>query len=328
MTPLPALAVDLGGTKLLVGLVGPDGSVLARQRTATPGGGPGGVARAIREIAVSLRESAGLGGMRLVGVGVAFPSRTDRDRGVVYEPPRLGGWEKETAFGPLLAREVGETVYVENDAKTAALGEAWIGAGRGVRDLVYVTVSTGIGGGLILGGQLYRGAQGTAGEIGHVTVDPEGPLCYCGNRGCLEMLASGPAIARQGQAAVARGARTALQSLADHPEAITAASIADAARAGDALATTLFNRAGTYLGLVLGNLVTVLSPKMIIVGGGVSKAGDLLLEPIRRGVCDRAYPAPVPEVSVVPAALGDDVGIIGAAALVYHESSLRTHSPG
>lgn len=314
----PALAVDLGGTKLLVGVVDRDGRVLARQRIATPHGGPEPVARAIRDIARPLRDAIGAAGASLAGVGVAVPGPTDHDRGVIYDPPNLAGWGRETAFGPLLARELGETVYVENDANAAALGEAWTGAGRGVRDLVYITISTGIGGGLILGGRLYRGANGTAGEIGHVIVDPEGPRCHCGNRGCLEVLASGTAIAGQAREAVARGAPTALSRLAARPEEITAESVAEAARGGDAIAAELYRRAGTRIGLVLSNLLALLNPSMIIVGGGVSKTGDLLFRPIRDVIGARVYPPPALGVSVVTAELGDDVGIIGAAALVFH----------
>lgn len=321
---LPALAVDLGGTKLLVGLVDHHGRVLARQRIATPPGGPAAVARAIRALARSLRADAGPVGGTIAGAGVAVAGPTDHERGVIYDPPNLAGWGRETSFGPLLARELEGTVQIENDANAAALGEAWVGAGRGVPDLVYITVSTGIGGGLILGGRLHRGANGTAGEIGHVVVDPDGPLCHCGNRGCLEVLASGTALARQARDAVGRGAPTSLQALAAHPGELTAAAIAAAARAGDALAVRLYREAGTRIGVALGNLVALLNPKMIIVGGGVSNAGDLLFRPLRDAIRARVYPRPALEVVVVaPAALGDDVGIIGAAALVYSRAADR-----
>jgi glucokinase len=316
-----ALAVDLGGTKLLVGIVDGDGRVLARKRIATPRGGPDAVARAIGDLA---RELSGITGMTETrGVGVAVPGPTDHDHGVIYDPPNLTGWGRQTAFGPMLARTLGTPVFVENDANAAALGEAWVGAGQGVRDLVYITVSTGIGGGVILDGQLYRGADGTAGEFGHVIVDPEGPRCHCGNRGCLEALASGTAIARQAREAVARGDRTTLQNLAAHPDEITAQSVADAAVGGDPLAVDLYRRAGTYIGTFLSNLLAILNPAVIIVGGGVSKTGDLLFRPLHAAIAARVYPEPALQVRVVPADLGDDVGIIGAAALVFHGASAR-----
>ena len=314
----PALAVDLGGTKLLVGLVDREGRVLAKQRVPTPQGGADAVAGAIRDLARSLRAGVGASGATIAGVGVAVAGPTDHARGVIYAPPNLTGWGREVAFGPLLARALGETVLIENDANAAALGEAWVGAGRDVCDLVYVTVSTGIGGGLILGGRLYRGADGTAGEIGHVIVDPDGPRCHCGNRGCLEVLASGPAIARRAREAVAGGAPTSLAGLAGRSEEITAEAVAAAARGGDRLAAGLYREAGTRIGIVLGDLLALVNPKMIIVGGGVSKAGDLLFGPLREAIRSRAYPRPALEASVVPAQLGDDVGIIGAAALIYH----------
>jgi glucokinase len=314
----PALAVDLGGTKLLIGLVDRDGNVLARERIATPHGGPAAVARAIRDAARSLRAGAGSRGAVIAGVGVAVAGPTDHARGVIYDPPNIEGWGRETPFGPLLARELRETVFVENDANAAALGEAWVGAGRGVRDLVYITVSTGIGGGFILDGRLYRGARGTAGEIGHVIIDPDGPRCRCGNRGCLEILASGPAIARQAQEAILRGDPTSMKRFAGRLDELTAATVAEAARGGDPLAADLYVRAGTRIGIVLGNLLALLNPAMIIVGGGVSKAGELLFQPVREAIRTRVYPRPALGAVVVPAGLGDDVGIIGAAALVYH----------
>jgi glucokinase len=295
-----------------------DGRVLAREHIATPHGGPTAVVRAIRDSARALRAGAGSATATIAGVGVAVAGPTDHERGIIYEPPNIEGWGRETPFGPRLAGELGETVFVENDANAAALGEAWVGAGRGVRDLVYITVSTGIGGGLILDGRLYRGAHGTAGEIGHVIIDPNGPRCHCGNRGCLEMLASGTAIARQAREAVARGEATSLQRFAACPDEITAAAVGDAARDGDPLAFDLYLRAGTRIGIVLSNLLALLNPRMIIVGGGVSKAGDLLFRPAREAIRARVYPHPALDVVVTPAELGDDVGIIGAAALVYH----------
>ena len=316
----PALAVDLGGTKLLVGIVDHGGRVLAEDRIATPREGPESVARAIRDLARELRASLSLDAATLAGVGVAVAGPTDHDRGVVYDPPNLNGWRDETPFGPLLARELKETVHLENDANAAALGEAWVGAGRGVRDLAYITVSTGIGGGFILGGRLYRGANGTAGEIGHMIVDPDGPLCHCGNRGCLEALASGTAIARQAREAVARGDRTELHRLANRPDEITAAAVAEAAQAGDPLSADLYRQAGARIGLVLSNFMALLNPAMIVVGGGVSKTGELLFRPLRDAMAARVYPRPARGVKLVPAALGDNVGIIGAAALIYHHA--------
>ena len=313
----PALAVDLGGTKLLIGLVGRDGRVLARRRTATPHGGPEAVARAIRDLARSLRDEVGTIGATIAGVGVAVAGPTDHGRGVIYDPPNLPGWGRETPFGALLARELDSPVGIENDANAAALGEAWIGAGRGVRDLVYVTVSTGIGSGLILGGRLHRGARGTAGEVGHVIVEPDGPPCRCGARGCLEAMASGPAIAGQARQAIARGDVTVLRQFAGRPDELTAAAVADAARGGDTLASDLYRRAGTRIGIVLSNLLALLNPTMIIVGGGVSKAGDLLFHPLREAIRARVYPRPALDVVVAPAELGDDVGLIGAAAQVH-----------
>jgi glucokinase len=232
--------------------------------------------------------------------------------GVVFEPPNLPGW-RDVPLGSLLSAEVGLPVFVENDANAAALAERWAGAGVGVDDLIYVTVSTGIGGGLILGGQLYHGAAGTAGEVGHMVIEPDGPRCNCGRFGCLEALASGPSIAREARAAVAAGRPTVLAAIA--PQALDAAAVARAALDGDPVAREIYARAATALGIGITNLVNLLSPAMVILGGGVTRAGELIFAPVRRIVRQEAFERPGSAVQIVPAALGEDVGAIGAAAV-------------
>jgi glucokinase len=306
------LGVDLGGTKILVGLVDERGRVVVRQRVPTPVGGPQAVVAVIVDSVRALCRRAGQEMGALRGLGVGAPGPMDPVSGVVFEPPNLPGW-RDVPLGSLLSAEVGLPVFVENDANAAALAERWAGAGVGVDDLVYVTVSTGIGGGLILGGRLYHGAAGTAGEVGHMVIEPGGPRCNCGRLGCLEALASGPSIAREARAAVAAGRPTVLAAIA--PQALDAAAVARAALDGDPVAREIYARAATALGIGITNLVNLLSPAMVILGGGVTRAGELIFAPVRRIVRQEAFERPGSAVQIVPAALGEDVGAIGAAAV-------------
>ncbi len=307
------IGIDLGGTKILTALVDREGRVLDRERTPTPVGGPDSVIDAVAE---GLRAIAGRTGFDIRGadgVGVGAPGPLDPESGVIYDPPNMAGWGK-VPLAQMLEARLGVPTYVENDANAAALGERWAGAGRGIDDLVYLTVSTGIGGGLILGGRLYRGSSGTAGEVGHMLVDPGGRRCGCGRVGCLEAAASGTAIARAALEAVASGRASTLAALPT--EALTAEEVARAAAEGDPLARELFARAAAHVGVGVANLVNLLNPAAVIIGGGVAGAGELLFGPVRRIVSEEALPRPAGAVRVVPAALGPDVGAVGAAAVV------------
>ncbi len=309
------VGIDIGGTKTLSGVVDPQGRVLGRRLMTTPQTGPEGVVQALVREVTGLLSSAGTRREDLLGLGVGAPGPLDPATGVVFEPPNLVGW-RDVPLARLLRDATGLRVFVENDANAAALGEAWVGAGAGVRDLIYITVSTGIGGGLILNGDLYHGVSGTAGEIGHMTVEPDGPVCTCGRRGHLEAVASGQAIARMAADAVRAGRPTRL-SILSPPEALTAEAVARAAIEGDPLARDIYARAGAYIGIAVASLVNLLNPAMVIFGGGVSKAGDLLFDPVRRVVRERAFERPAAAVRIVQAALGDHAGVIGAAAVVY-----------
>lgn len=309
-----AIGVDLGGTKTLTALVDGRGRVVARVRVATPTTGPDGVLEAIVASVAELSDRSGIAPRSALGVGVGAPGPLDPDSGVVFEPPNLPGW-RDVPLAARMAERLGVPTFVENDANAAAMGERWVGAGRGVDDLVYLTVSTGIGGGLILGGRLYRGTSGTAGEVGHMVIARGGPRCGCGRAGCLEALASGTAIAREARLAVESGRPTVLSQVPS--EAITAEAVARAAEDGDPLAREIFAGAAAALGVGITNLVNLLNPALVIIGGGVSRAGELLFAPLRRIVREEAFERPGAAVRVVPAALGDDVGVIGAAAVVY-----------
>ncbi len=314
------LGVDLGGTKILTALVDRRGRVLERVRMATPQTGPDTVVAAIVESVGAVVQQAGIepGGIEAVGVGAPGPS--DPVAGVVFDPPNLAGWH-DVPLAEMLSGRLGIRAYVENDANAAALGERWTGAGHGIDDIIYITVSTGIGGGLIFGGRLYHGTSGTAGEIGHMVLVYGGPLCPCGRRGCLEAVASGTAIAREARAVVDSGRATALSAVPR--ESLSAADVAQAAREGDAASREIFARAAAYVGTGVTNLVNLLNPAMVIIGGGVAKAGDLLFAPVRRIVLEEAFERPATAVQIVPAALGDSSGAIGAAAVAIERGAGR-----
>jgi glucokinase len=307
------LGVDLGGTKILTALVDGRGQVRRRVRVATPGGGPEPVIDVIVETVHAVARDAGVEIRALRGLGVGAPGPMDPRTGIVFEPPNLPGW-RDVPLGAALTTRLGIPAFVENDANAAALGERWAGAGVGIDDLIYMTVSTGIGGGLIFGGRLYHGVSGTAGEIGHMVVDPRGPQCPCGRVGCLEAMASGPSIARDARAAVRAGRRTALALIAQ--DELDAAAVAAAALDGDAVALEIYARAAAALGAGIANLVNLLNPAMVIIGGGVSHAGDLIFPVVRRIVRQEAFERPASAVQIVPALLGDDAGAVGAAAVV------------
>ncbi len=288
------IGVDLGGTKLLAGAVTADGSVLARERRELAGLG---LEELLDVAAATVRAVAA--GQDVRGVGFGIPSLIDRASGMsvrcVHLP--LDG----VPFGALMAERLERPVAVDNDTNCAMLAEARFGAAVGARDAVVLTLGTGVGGGLLLDGRLYRGAHGAAAELGHVPVDLDGPECFggCPGRGCLESLVSGSAIARDA--------------------GVRAEVVVDRARSGDVASAELLTRVGTHLGAGLAGIAMTFDPEVIVVGGGVLGAGDLLLEPARAELRRRALD-PSRQVRVAAAALGADAGMIGAALLAAEEA--------
>jgi glucokinase len=255
----------------------------------------------------------------LGGVGIAAAGVLEMERGVITASPNLPGW-KNVPLRDMIEEKLGVRTFLLNDANAAALGEHRFGVGRDVDDLIYITVSTGIGGGIIIGGKIYDGICGSAGEIGHMTIDINGPRCRCGNIGCLETLASGTAMAAEARKRLAQGTKSSLLELArGEPENITAKTVSEAARGGDPLALELVSRAGSYLGVGMVNLINIFNPQMIIVGGGVSRMGDMLLDPAREVVRERAFRLPAEAVRIIISELGDDAGVLGAAAFVREQ---------
>ncbi|MEE8389501.1 MAG: ROK family protein [Anaerolineae bacterium] len=318
------VGIDLGGTKISTALADGTGKIIAHDYRETHAiEGPEAVIGRMLDAARRVMAQAEVKATGVAAVGIGAPGPLDVEAGVVVSPPNLPGWER-VFLKRRIEAELGITTFLDNDANAAALGEHRFGAGRGTEHVIYVTVSTGIGGGLILGGKLYHGG-GMAGEIGHVTVVPYGPLCGCGNRGCLEALASGTAIAREARERVARGVPTLMADLAGGDlECITAKLVAEAANRGDAEAQHILTKAMDYLGIGMANLVNLFNPQLIVIGGGLTNIGEALFEPVRRGIDRHAFPIPAQAVRVVRAELGDNAGVLGAVAVALTQMQSET----
>ncbi len=307
-----AIGVDVGGTKVAAGLVDEDGAVLARTRRPTPAGSAEQVAEVIAGVVAELRQSADV-----VGVGLGAAGFVDASRARVLYAPNLS-WRDEPLRDEV-ARRTGLPVVVENDANTAAWAESRFGAARGEPDVVAVTVGTGIGGGIVLDGRLYRGGFGGAAEFGHLQVVPGGRRCGCGQRGCWEQYCSGRALLREAREIAdvrpAFGARL-LELGGGRPEGLTALDVTRAAQEGDPAAGECFAVLGAWLGQGMADLAAVLDPGVFVVGGGVADAGELLLEPARRTYAERLTGSGSRPVAEIRAArLGNDAGLVGAADL-------------
>ncbi|MFZ5901536.1 MAG: ROK family protein [Bacillota bacterium] len=307
--------IDLGGTKILTALADTEGRVVQEIKIPTQGGR--GFDHVVERMAASVgevlaRQKAGRD--ELVAVGVGAPGPLDPSTGIVKEAPNLPGWHSVPLAASLAAR-VGVPVRIDNDANLAALGEHLFGAGRGTRDMVYVTVSTGIGGGLILNGELYRGAGRVAGEIGHLPI-ADAPACRCGGRGCLEALASGTAIAREARRLAKSGQAPGLLVLAGGSAGkITAPLVFEAAERGDPQAKEIVRSAAAYLGRGLAVVVNMLNPEMIVLGGGVMTGGSAMWDVMLRELQELVWEAALDSLQVVPAALGGRSGVMGAVAM-------------
>ncbi|HOB91595.1 MAG: ROK family protein [Bacillota bacterium] len=309
------IGVDLGGTKIATGAGDQTGAILVRD--VRPTEAHKGTEATINNIKASIRQVLEQLGpdLQVCGIGVGSPGPLSVSEGVVYSAPNLG-WD-HVPIRQILKDEFGVRVEVGNDANVAGLAEWRFGAGEQCRNMIYVTVSTGIGGGIIVDGKLLLGSHDFAGEIGHMIMVENGPLCGCGRRGCFETLASGTAIARRAQEAVRLGVPTAMLELVDGDiDRIDSAVVARADAAGDALASEILDEAIRYLSIGLGNLVTIFNPDRIVIGGGVSNIGDRLFRPLRRMILSRAMRESVSRVEIHRAKLGSDVGVVGAMCLV------------
>lgn len=308
------IGIDLGGTNIKGALLDQDGEIIEKREMATlANAGPEAVSGRIADIINNMTSLADGSGNHVIGVGIGIPGLPDKDRGAVVFAPNLR-W-RNVSLVDYLRRHINLPIFLENDANLAALGEQWRGAGRGSKHMIMITIGTGIGGGLIINGELYGGANGSAGEIGHMVIDPEGHPCNCGRRGCLETYTSATSMVRRAKEAIDQGRETILA----REENLEAKDIFMAAEAGDRIAVEIVNYTAYYLGIGLGNTINMFNPDTIVVGGGVSRAGSLLFDPLREATIKWSLEVPASVVKIVPAELGNDAGTIGAACLVLRK---------
>ncbi len=315
----PILAIDLGGTQIRAALITPDQQVHARRAVPTDDElGFESVLSRIVDVAADVRDYAAAAGHPApIGVGISSPGPLDPWRGLVLAPPNLAGW-KDVPLAQRVADGLDLPAFLERDTNVAVMGEWRYGAARGTRNAIYITVSTGIGGGAIIDGRPLIGPHGTAGEIGHMTVELDGPQCGCGGYGHVEAIASGTALARDGQAILAaEGAdQTPLGRLAADGAEVDAELVARAAEAGDAACAALLDRAWIAIGATCATLVNLLDPEVIVIGGSIAEHHPRLFEVARLELTRRAFPILIDHVRIVPAALGADVSLIGSLPIV------------
>jgi len=316
----PVLAIDLGGTKIITAIVSNSGQMMAQERCLTLADeGPPSVINRLLSAVDYILSLKNMEPSQLDSISIAAAGGIELEQGLVTSSPHLPGWHN-VPLRDIVKKKYRVVTFLLNDASAAALGEYRFGSGKGVNNLILLTVGTGIGGGIIINGRLYQGSSGSAGEIGHMTIDVNGPECTCGNIGCLETLVSGTTMAGEAKRRIAQGEKSSLLELvAGKLEDITAEEIGVAARGGDSLALDIITEAATYLGVGMVNLVNIFNPEMIVVGGGVAKLGELLLEPARRVVKERAFPVSAQAVRIVPARLGDEAGVYGAAVFALEQ---------
>lgn len=309
------VGIDLGGTKIYTALADKEGEIIEKIKTPTQANkGEDVVLDNIVDSVDRVLKDAGQEPTDVSALGLGSPGPTDTRNGILTEPPNLPF--ENIPLEEILEERLGIPVILDNDATAAALGEQLFGAGRGVENLIYITVSTGIGGGIVIDGDVYHGFNGGAGEVGHMVVEPKGRVCGCGNRGCLEAMASGTAIGRMGLEALRHGTSPLIEEMSGgDEEKIDALLVAQAARKGDKKAEEIYDTAGFYLGVGLGNLINLLNPQMVLFGGGVSKDFDIFSERMLSVARKNAMSSSFEAVEVKPAALGDEVGLMGAVAL-------------
>lgn len=310
------IGIDVGGTKVLGGVVTQDGEVLTTSRRDTPREGGKALTQIIAEVALELSSQ-----YPVSAVGLSAAGFVSSDRKTMLATPNIAGWNGVQLDEELTAL-INLPVVLENDANAAAWGERTFGAGKGKENMLMVTVGTGVGGGIIVNGKLLRGAFGIAAEIGHLRVLPEGHLCGCGARGCFEQYASGNALLRHAREAIAASpdlARNLLSRGDGTLEGLTGRAITEAAREGDQVAISAFNTTAQWLGAGIASLSVILDPECVVIGGGVVDAGEILLAPTRAAM-ERYMPFagkhPYPEI--IPATLGNEAGLVGAADLARH----------
>jgi glucokinase len=315
------IGLDLGGTNLRAGLVDSDsGAVL--MSSSIPTVAREGQEQVIQRMIDLIRGMLSEAGDGVSAVGIGVPGVLDLEKGIVNFLPNFPGHWRGVGLAAAVRESTGLPVHLLNDARAITYGEWCLGAGRGVADMACFTLGTGIGGGLVLEGQLRLGIGGTAGELGHIIVEANGLPCGCGSRGCVEAYASGPAIAARAIKAVTQGMTTCIGTLAGHDlNRITPEIVCQAALAGDTVATEIYQEAGRFLGIAAASLLVSVGPRRVVLGGGVAQAGELLFESVRKTLTERVKMMPVEQVDILPAALGANGGILGTALWALRRSA-------
>jgi glucokinase len=317
------IGVDLGGTNIVVGTVAADGGAIHGtliEPTRAEAGADAVVERIVRMAKQSAAAAlaAGVPGESIAGVGIGSPGPLDRRTGVVLLTPNLG-W-KNFPLRERVSSGLGLKASLDNDANCAVFGEWWVGAARGSRHVIGLTIGTGIGGGIVLGGELYHGAADQAGEIGHTTIDSTGRRCKCGNYGCLEAYTSGPAIAARAREGIEAGVESCVAQLAGGDlDRITAQTVYEAAQEGDEFALEVVRDTARFLGAGVANLLNIFNPETVVILGGVTQAGDSLFIPLRAEVSRRAFRPAVESCRIVPGLLPGTAGVFGAALTFLHQ---------
>lgn len=318
----PVIAVDIGGTKMAAAIFSAPGKMIAKETcpTLVEKGARAAIERLCTAIKEMLKKN-NLASSNIKTVGVGCAGGIDTAKGIVVTAsPNLPGWDG-LPLADLIKEKLEITAYVINDAGAAALGEQRYGAGKGVKNLVLITLGTGIGGGIIIDGKLYLGISGSVGELGHITIEPCGPRCNCGNVGCLEMLASGTAIVRDATKRIRQGEKSTLTAMVKGEiDKITAEKVSEAARNGDKLAQEVMAQAAYYLGIGMIDIANIFNPEMIVIGGGMAALDDMIIAPGRKLVEERSYSRKLRTMRIVTAKLGNEAGIYGAADFAFEMS--------
>ncbi len=321
------LGIDLGGTSIKAGVVDHQGRVVAKSSAATHGkDGPDAVLKDIAKLAATIVEQAKLKMDQIQAVGIGSPGPIDFENGRLASAPNLPAF-RDVPIRDRIAAATGRPAFLENDANAAALAEYWIGAGQDpkIRHLVALTLGTGIGGGVVVDGKIVHGGFGNAGEAGHLIVMPNGRLCGCGQRGCIEAYASATHTAKRAAEAIEAGETSTLTDVTTKQNrALTAKDVFDAAKANDALALRIVDETALYLGITCVSLCRLLDPQIIVLAGGMVEAGDFLIDKVRQAFTSQNWQMAKPRVRIVPPQLGSDAGLIGAAAVAWNAQASST----
>jgi glucokinase-like ROK family protein len=308
-------AIDIGATSIEVALTTLDSELLARQgEPADVRDGPRRVINRVKALLGELLEEQGSRVQDILAIGVGVPGPVEQASGRLTAPPIMPGWD-QFSMREAFAGEYAAPVFVDNDVNIMALGEHWGGVAKGINDMIFVKIGTGIGSGIIVGGRLHRGAQGCAGDFGHICVNPDGPLCLCGNAGCLEAMAAAPAIVLEAERCAREGESPALMALLQEKGELSMKDVGEAARRGDYCALTVIRKSGRLIGQTLAAAVNVLNPSMIVIGGGGSRLGNALLAEIRSAVYQRSLPLATRNLPIVMSELDDVAGLVGASEM-------------